>query len=129
MNQGGARVEVTGPVTDLKSYLSGARVMAVPLKRGAGVQNKVLDALACGLPVVATSLAGEGLGLKAGVEYLKADSTAEFAEGLGALLTDDSLAGALASAGRAKVEKEFTWEKQWIKLDGAIQRCAGSKRP
>jgi glycosyltransferase involved in cell wall biosynthesis len=59
----GARsgVTVTGYVDDVRPYLERASVFAAPIRFGAGIQNKVLEALAMGVPVVATPLAADGL--------------------------------------------------------------------
>jgi glycosyltransferase involved in cell wall biosynthesis len=76
---------------------------------GSGTRLKALEALAAGRPVVGTTIGLEGLGLRPGVDVLVADDAASFAAAVLRLLRDDELAARLAAAGRATVERRFTW--------------------
>lgn len=124
-------VSIIGPVEDLVDELSRARVLVVPMSRGAGVQNKILDALASGLPVVATPLAASGLGLERNKEYLPGSNTDELVSQTLRVLADDKLAESLADAGRAIIEKSYIWDNQWKILEEVLQEsraCGKSKK-
>jgi len=116
----GKGVSLAGPVRDLGAELKQARVLVVPMRRGAGVQNKILDALASGLPVVATPLAASGLELEPDREYMAGGNSEEIVSQTLRVLADDGLAGALTRAGRQLVEKKYVWEKQWATLDRVL---------
>ena len=92
-------VTVTGPVDDMATELAVADVVAVPLREGAGTRIKVLEALAHRIPVVATSVAVEGLDVVAGRHLLVADEPEAFAAGCVTLLRDEPRRRALADAG------------------------------
>ncbi|NIV31315.1 MAG: glycosyltransferase, partial [Anaerolineae bacterium] len=68
-----AAITVTGFVPDLNAHLNNAAVFAAPLRFAAGIQNKVLEAMAAGRPVVTTSLVNDGLGAQPEREILVAD--------------------------------------------------------
>jgi lipopolysaccharide/colanic/teichoic acid biosynthesis glycosyltransferase len=69
----GGRVTVTGFVPDIRPYLCRATIAVAPISYGAGIQNKVLEAMACGTPVVASPRGASGLDARAGVELLVAE--------------------------------------------------------
>ena len=79
--------EFTGRVPDVRPYLKHAQIAVAPLQIGRGVQNKVLEAMAMGLPVVATPQAREGLDSCQDDELLTAASPAEFAAAIGRVLS------------------------------------------
>jgi glycosyltransferase involved in cell wall biosynthesis len=116
-------VEVVGFVPDLGGELAQAGVFAAPLRFGAGVQNKILEAMAAGLPVVASPVAAGGLGpLDPAGEVLRvAEAPTEWAERIAALLADYSGATAMAARARAHVAGRFRWENalEALELDGA----------
>jgi glycosyltransferase involved in cell wall biosynthesis len=122
----GDRVVVTGRVPDVTPYLDAAAVVAAPLGSGGGMRVKVLEALAAGKPLVASSLAIEGLDLVSGQQVLVAGSDAEFADAISALLGDDGVRAALAVRARAwavaslAVEHSVqAYEALYDSLDGA----------
>lgn len=104
-----AAVRLTGFVDDVRPFVAGARVCVVPIREGGGTRLKVLEALALGTPVVATSKAVEGHGLTPEENYLAADSADEFAQQTVRLLHDDALRAQLAACGRRFVETHFDW--------------------
>ena len=105
-----ARVEVTGFVEDLGAVLSRATVAVAPLVYGAGIQNKILEAMATETPVVASELAARSIGVAAGRELLVGRSAVDMAEGLVSMLEDPERAKAMGAAGRAYVERHHSWE-------------------
>jgi glycosyltransferase involved in cell wall biosynthesis len=101
-------IKVTGRVPDVRPYLARAGVFVSPLRLGAGIKNKILEALAVGCPVAATPLSVDGIAVKDGESALIADG-----DGLSAaavrLLSDPALAGHLADCGRALIEAHYSW--------------------
>jgi glycosyltransferase involved in cell wall biosynthesis len=114
---GDERIEVQGQVDDAIRELARARVAVVPLLAGSGTRLKILEAWAAGLPVVSTTVGAEGLRACDGEHLLLADGALNFTNAVSRLLTCSSLRVDLGHAGRLLLEKEFTWEKAWLKLD------------
>jgi sugar transferase (PEP-CTERM/EpsH1 system associated) len=117
-------IEVTGTVSDVRSYLWNAAVSVAPLMIAHGVQTKVLEALAAGLPVVVTSPVSDGLPHAIRAACRLADSPQAFAEQTLALL---GLSGAerRAVAARAEVGR-LDWETQLASLPTILNRAAGN---
>jgi glycosyltransferase involved in cell wall biosynthesis len=84
-------VNLTGYVDDIMSLISKSWCSIVPLRVGGGTRLKILEAMALGTPVVATSKGAEGLDVEDGVHLLIADSPEEFSDAVICLLTDDVL--------------------------------------
>ncbi len=116
-------VTVTGFVRDLNAALNEAAVFVAPLRFSAGVQNKVLEAMAAGCPVVTTERVRAGLGAEAGRHLLTGESAAEVAEQVVALVRRPALAETLAVAARAFVLERFTWQRaceRWRAIERLI---------
>jgi len=111
-----ARIRVTGPVNDAVEELASAKLAVVPLLSGSGTRIKIIEAWAAGLPVVSTSLGAEGLPGRDGEHLLIADTPAQFAEAVGAVLASDELSRRLARNGRMLYEQELTWDSAWRAL-------------
>jgi len=103
-------VELIGEVPDVRPYLARARVAVVPLRIARGIQNKVIEAMAAGTPVVASPQALEGLRLTPGEHALQADSPAQWTAAIADLLSSEASRRRLAAAGRAFVEEHHRWE-------------------
>jgi len=114
---GDPRIEVTGPVEDAVSELARCRVAVVPIRTGSGTRFKILEAWAAGLPIVSTTLGAEGLPVQNGENLLLADTGPAFIEAVTRLLNCTRLRKNLGAAGRSLLEKAFTWETAWKKLD------------
>jgi glycosyltransferase involved in cell wall biosynthesis len=100
-----ARVDVTGWIENLGPELDRARVMAAPLRYGAGIKGKVTQSLAAGLPVVTTRIGAEGLDVSDGREMLIRDDPKGFASALVRLYRDDGLWRELSAAGQRLAER------------------------
>lgn len=103
------RVRVTGTVADLRPYLKAATLAVAPLAYGVGIQNKVLEAMACATPVVATPQAISALSVQPGVEALVAQEPADFAGAILKLFADPQLRARVGLAGRRYVETHHDW--------------------
>jgi len=98
---------IHGFVEDLSKELALRRVSVAPLRYGAGIKGKIGTAMAVGLPVVATSIAAEGMSLETGKNILVADNAREFAEAVAALYMDENLWDRVSKAGVEFAEKEW----------------------
>ncbi|MDD5174456.1 MAG: TIGR03087 family PEP-CTERM/XrtA system glycosyltransferase [Candidatus Omnitrophica bacterium] len=111
-------VHVTGFVEDLRNYFGKASVCVVPSFRiAAGIQNKMLEAMASAIPVVTTSAAASSLKAAAYSCISIADSAEEFARRTITLLRDRELAGRMGHSGRRYVEAYHDWGRNLSVLD------------
>lgn len=120
-------VEVTGFVEDIRPVVRRAGVCVVPLRVARGVQNKLLEAMALGVPVVATSAAADGIDGRRGDEMRVADDPVAFADAVDALLGDPDARAALATAGRRLVESQYGWAPQAERLRDLLALAAGAR--
>ncbi|QDU83709.1 GDP-mannose-dependent alpha-(1-2)-phosphatidylinositol mannosyltransferase [Planctomycetes bacterium Pla163] len=118
-------VEVTGRVDDPRDWLRRAQVSVAPLHIARGIQNKVLEAMAMGLPVVATTNATQGVGGRDGDHYLVVDDVDGQVAAISGLLEDPERAVELGRAGRTFVERTCDWERTLKPLDTIIQDFSG----
>jgi len=104
------RITVTGYVPDIRPYLGTASVVIAPLLVAAGMQNKVLESLAMGMPTVATPRCSRTLGAQDGVHLLEAEDPQAFAKAIVELLDNPQLAQQMGEAGRHFVAEYYSWE-------------------
>lgn len=122
------RVIVAGRVPDVTPYLDAATVIAVPIRMGGGIRVKVLEALAAGKAVVASSRALEGLGVVDGEQALVAETDAEFADAIGRLLADRELRVALARRARQWACVNLRWERSIEAYEALYDRLLAQDR-
>lgn len=136
-HEDGERVFIPGFVDDLTPWYQAATVFVSPVRVAGGLLQKILDALAMGVPVVATSVSNHGIGATPGKHLLIADDPAEFAAAVVRLLQDPNLRERLGRAGQEFVRTRYDlevalerWEETW---EGMIrkhrQRKAGKPKP
>jgi glycosyltransferase involved in cell wall biosynthesis len=101
-------VEIAGYVPDLRSIFVQSMVSVAPLRFSAGTQNKVIESMAAGLPVVATDNVCRGIDAKPDVHLLQGDNAAEFADQVVCLLRDEVLRQRIGHAGREFARKNFS---------------------
>jgi len=109
-------VDVTGRVESVAQAASDGAIGVCPMRIGAGVQNKILEYMALGLPVVTTSLGHEGLGAQSGRDLLIADSPEEFVDRIEQIVADEAAAVEMTARARAFVEHEHGWERMLAPL-------------
>jgi glycosyltransferase involved in cell wall biosynthesis len=102
-------VTVTGTVADIRPYLQKATVAVAPVTYGAGIQNKVLEAMACATPVVTTSRTVSALTAVPGRDLLVADEPKAFAETILCLLANPTERAAIGGAGHNYVKTYHNW--------------------
>lgn len=109
-NLADSRILVTGRVPEVQPFLARATAFVCPLRMGAGLKNKVLEALAMGIPLLATPLSVDGIAVEHGQTAIIAEAKDMAAAALH-VLSDEELRQRLSLRGRALVEAEYTWQK------------------
>lgn len=119
---------VTGFVPDVRPYVWESAVFVSPLRGGTGMKNKLLNAMAMEKPIVATPTSAEGLGIRDGHEMLLAQEDADFANAIARVLNDNALAQQLGNAGRAFVEREYSYPKLAASFEALYLKIMRAKR-
>lgn len=112
--------EVAGHVPDLAEAYGKGAVFVAPLRFAAGVQNKILEAMAAGLPVVTTSLGNAGLGATDGEELFVRDDPCGFAEAVVSLLRSGELRRQIGRHGRDYVRSRFSWDMARVRMEELV---------
>ncbi|MBK8508745.1 MAG: TIGR03087 family PEP-CTERM/XrtA system glycosyltransferase [Candidatus Competibacteraceae bacterium] len=115
-----AGIVVTGFVEDVRDYLAAADVCVVPLRIARGIQNKILEAMAMGKPVVTTSQAFEGIKAVPGEEIISANDEELFAAAVIFLLKDRQKTESMGAKARRCIETYYSWDRNLSVLDGII---------
>jgi glycosyltransferase involved in cell wall biosynthesis len=102
-------ITLTGWVEDVRPYFAKATIYVAPLRMGGGTRLKILEAMAMGTPIVATSLGAEGYPVVSGRELILADAPAAFAEAATSLLHADERRDTLRRTARTFVEQHYDW--------------------
>lgn len=121
------RIEVTGFVPELKHVYARAAVLVAPLRFGAGTQNKVLEAMAMGVPVVSRDIGFNGLGIKSGEGAILAMDARSFANECIALLGSESMRRQVGLAGSQVVAERFDWDKVAQRLEAFLKQAIESR--
>jgi polysaccharide biosynthesis protein PslH len=103
-------INVTGTVADVRPWLRYAHAVVAPLRVARGVQNKILEAMAMGRPVVASATCAVGIKARHGEELLVADGTAAWNAAVSSLLADAALAERVGRQARQRVLADYSWE-------------------
>lgn len=118
-------ITVTGEVPDVYDWLCRAEVGVTPTRIAAGMQNKLVQAMACELPVVATSQANEGIRGTDGEHLFVSDDPAQMADRIISLLRDAAARERIGRAARRFVEDHWTWEANFEKFEQVLGEVAG----
>lgn len=105
------RIEVTGYVEDICSYLESATVYVCPMLYGTGIKTKVLQAMSMAKPIVSTSVGVDNLDVISGEHLIVADDPGSFSKAVVRLLKDESLRNKLGVAARQLVEIKYSHSK------------------
>jgi glycosyltransferase involved in cell wall biosynthesis len=119
-----SRLHVTGTVEDIRPFLWKATASIVPLVYGAGIQNKILEAMATGTPVITNSKVLASLSVTPGKELLIADTADEFAACALQLIENPVLRGVVGEAGLNYVKRNHSWEESARRMVGIYSHSA-----
>jgi sugar transferase (PEP-CTERM/EpsH1 system associated) len=119
-------VVVTGSVPDVRPYVRRAAVTVAPLRIARGTQNKILEALAMGVPTVASVTAAGGVDAEPGRDFLTASTPAEHASAVIRLLENPDERHRFAVAGRVRMESHHDWSRSMQILDRLILDPTGA---
>jgi polysaccharide biosynthesis protein PslH len=114
---------VTGRVDDVRPWLARATAFVCPLRLGAGIKNKVLEALALGCPLVATPLSVDGIAVTPEHDALIA-SDQSLAQSTVRLLRDPALQRRLSQNGRKLIEQQYSWSRVADLYEGLYEQAA-----
>ncbi len=118
---------VAGSVPDIRPYFEQAQVYVAPLRLGRGVQNKVLEAMAMRIPVVASPLATTGLAVEPETHLLVATTAAQWGEAVSCLLAAATQRERLAEAAAQLIEQRYTWERNLELLEQCLPGAGRSE--
>jgi len=121
-------VTVTGSVPDIRPYLQRSALMVAPLNIARGTQNKILEAMAAGVPVVTSGVAAGGVDALEWEHFLVASTPGECAQAVLHVLEDPTERSRLAAAGRARMLSHHAWPNSMKRLDAIIERCLARQR-
>lgn len=113
-------VLVTGTVDDVRPYVRRAALTVAPLSIARGTQNKILESMSMGVPVVCSGVAAGGVDAIADRHFLVADSDDEFAARSLEVLSDTGRRGDLSTAGRERVQSHHDWDVSMHRLDTIV---------
>jgi len=117
-------VIVTGFVKDLAATYNSASVVVAPLRFGAGTQNKVLEAMAMGVPVVCSNIGFGGLGIKSGEGAIMQTDPTAFANSVIELLSDEGMRRKVGGNGVNVIKTRFDWDIIAGTLEGYFKEVA-----
>ena len=117
----GHAVSVSGTVPDVRPYLQHAAVVTAPLRLARGVQNKVLEAMAMGRPVVSAANCAQAIGAKSGIHLCTANDASDYVSSISKLLAEPDAAGRIGDAGRRFVVDHYSWGARLASLDEILE--------
>lgn len=122
-----SKIKITGTVPEILPYLQKATLALAPLNYGAGVQNKVLEAMACGIPVIASPLAVSALDVENGNQVLVAENAQHYADLILKVLSNPEIGRQIGRAGREYVQNQHSWNKVGQRLENIYHQSIASK--
>ena len=116
-------ITVTGTVKDVRPHVQRAAVSVAPLDVARGTQNKILESMAMGVPVVCTPLAARGVDAQPGLHLVTASGPRETAAAVLGLLDDPARRKDLAAMARQRVLSHHSWQSSLRRMDGYLEQC------
>jgi sugar transferase (PEP-CTERM/EpsH1 system associated) len=121
-------VTVTGSVPDVRPYVQRSVAMVAPLNIARGTQNKILEGMAMGVPVVTSRVAAGGVDAQDHHHFLVCDSRNDYVRAITCLMEDANERRRLAVAGRERILSHHAWDQSMRRLDRIIERCLEASR-
>ncbi|MBL4603355.1 MAG: glycosyltransferase [Emcibacteraceae bacterium] len=115
-------VLVTGTVDDIRAHVQSCQVMVTPLVIARGTQNKILEGMAMGLPVVSSHLAARGVDAVVGEHILAASTPQQYADEIMGLFADPVKQDKFSKAGRERVLSHHNWPRGMDLMSKCIER-------
>jgi polysaccharide biosynthesis protein PslH len=122
-------VTVTGSVPEVRPYVTRGALTVAPLAIARGTQNKILESMAMGVPVVCSVEASRGVDAVAGEHLLTASGSEEYVAAIGRILDSRELRNQLARVGRERVLSHHAWSSSMVRLDRLIGAAFESRAP
>ena len=116
-------VTVTGSVPDVRPYVHRSAAMVAPLNIARGTQNKILEAMAMGVPVVTSAAAAGGVDALDQEHFIVARTPQDYATALLRIMDDAALRRQLSDSGRARMLSHHAWDRSMQRLDCIIESC------
>lgn len=110
-------IVVTGQVSDIRHYIYESSVCVCPMRQGTGIKNKILEAMAMGIPIVATKTSTVGINITNGENILVEDNPVDFASKVSELLNGRDKRLKLAKNGRRLIDNEYRWDRKAIMVE------------
>lgn len=120
-------VVVTGTVDDIRPYLKHAQLAVIPLRMARGIQNKILEAVSMGIPVVTTTNAAEGLTLKPGTDFIVEDDPESFANQAIDLLNNPDQQRDLVQSGQKQLDLQYDWNRNLKSMEQVLEGVVNKK--
>lgn len=115
-NLASKNVQITGFIPDIMKAYQSAKIFVAPMFIGTGLQNKLLEAMALGIPCITTSLANNALGAMPEKEILIADNIAEFSKQIKRLLVETEDRKEIGKNGQTFIQKKYKWSEVTLPL-------------
>ena len=116
-------VTVTGSVPDVRPYIRGTALMVAPLNIARGTQNKILEAMAMGVPVVTSAIAAGGVDAESVTHFLVANTPQEYADAVLSIIENPGERARLSHSGRQRMLSHHAWPKSMERLDKMVSRA------
>lgn len=120
---GSPTVTITGWMDDVRTAYAESQIFVAPLWLGTGQQNKILEAMAMGIPCVTSSVVNNAIGAEIGTEILVADNEEEFALAINSLMNDTELYNGIKRNALTFVQKQYSWEQSVDKLSEIMENA------
>lgn len=120
-------VTVTGSVPDVRPYILRSAAMVAPLNIARGTQNKILEAMSMGVPVISSRIAAAGVDANAPEHLRVADEPDELCHEISRVMSDPDERARLAVSGRARVLSHHAWSESMKRLDAIVARCMANR--
>lgn len=109
-------ITISGWVDDIRTSYTSASIFFAPMQTGTGMQNKLLEAMALGVPCITTSLANNAIGAKNNESILVCNTKTEMIEAIKTLLEDEKMRQRIGEAGKQFIIENYSWEKATVHL-------------